>query len=72
MIGEVLLVMKELAAEGMTMVIVTHEMGFAMEVADRVIFISNGVIQEEGTPEEVFRHPQNPKTQDFLSKVLEI
>ena len=72
MIGEVLQVMKELAAEGMTMVIVTHEMGFAMEVADRVIFISDGVIQEEGSPEEVFRNPQNPKTQDFLSKVLEI
>ena len=72
LIGEVLVVMKELAAEGMTMVIVTHEMGFAMEVADRVIFISNGVIQEEGTPEEVFRNPQNPRTQDFLNKVLEI
>lgn len=72
MIGEVLVVMKELAASGMTMVIVTHEMGFAMEVADRVIFISDGVIQEEGTPLEVFKHPQNPKTQDFLSKVLEI
>ena len=72
MIGEVLVVMKELAAEGMTMVIVTHEMGFAMEVADRVIFVSGGIIQEEGTPEEVFKNPQNPKTQDFLSKVLEI
>ena len=72
MIGEVLVVMKELAAEGMTMVIVTHEMGFAMEVADRVIFISDGVIQEEGSPAEVFKNPQNPKTQDFLSKVLEI
>ena len=72
MIGEVLVVMKELAAEGMTMIIVTHEMGFAMEVADRVIFISDGVIQEEGSPAEVFKNPQNPKTQDFLSKVLEI
>ena len=72
MIGEVLVVMKELAAEGMTMVIVTHEMGFAMEVADSVIFISDGVIQEEGSPAEVFKNPQNPKTQDFLSKVLEI
>ncbi len=72
MIGEVLVVMKELAASGMTMVIVTHEMGFAMEVADRVIFVSGGIIQEEGTPGEVFKHPKNPKTQDFLSKVLEI
>ena len=72
MIGEVLVVMKELAASGMTMVIVTHAMGFAMEVADRVIFVSGGIIQEEGTPEEVFKHPKNPKTQDFLSKVLEI
>ena len=72
MIGEVLLVMKELAAEGMTMVIVTHEMGFAMEVADRVLFMDEGIIMEEGTPEEVFKHPRNPRTRDFLNKVLEI
>lgn len=72
MIGEVLVVMKELASEGMTMVIVTHEMGFAMEVADRVVFMDGGVIVEEGTPEEVFRNPRNQRTQDFLNKVLEI
>lgn len=72
MIGEVLIVMKELAAEGMTMVVVTHEMGFAMEVADRVLFMDGGIILEEGTPEEVFKHPKNPRTQDFLNKVLEI
>ena len=72
MIGEVLAVMKQLAAEGMTMVVVTHEMGFAMEVADRVLFMDSGIIMEEGTPEEVLRNPQNPRTQDFLSKVLEI
>ena len=72
MIGEVLVVMKELAAEGMTMVVVTHEMGFAMEVADRVIFMDSGVILEEGPPEAVFRNPQNPRTRDFLDKVLEI
>ena len=72
MIGEVLQVMTELAAEGMTMVIVTHEMGFAMEVADRVLFMDEGIIMEEGTPEQVFKHPQHPRTQDFLNKVLEI
>lgn len=72
MIGEVLVVMKELAAEGMTMVIVTHEMGFAMEVADRVLFMDGGTILEEGTPEEVFKNPKHPRTQDFLNKVLEI
>lgn len=72
MIGEVLQVMKQLAADGMTMVIVTHEMGFAMEVADRVLFVDSGIIMEEGTPEEVLKYPQNPRTQDFLSKVLEI
>ena len=70
MVGEVLEVMKELARDGMTMVVVTHEMGFAREVADRVIFMDGGYILEEGTPEEVFNHPQNPRTQDFLSKVL--
>ena len=70
MVGEVLEVMKELAREGMTMVIVTHEMGFAREVADRVLFMDGGVILEEGTPEEVFSHPKHPRTQDFLNKVL--
>ena len=70
MIGEVLEVMKELAREGMTMMIVTHEMGFAREVADRVLFMDGGVILEEGTPEEVFSHPKHPRTQDFLNKVL--
>jgi len=70
MVGEVLSVMKELAAEGMTMVIVTHEMGFAREVADRVVFIDEGVIMEEGTPEQVFTNPQNPRAIDFLNKVL--
>ena len=70
MVGEVLDVMKELAHEGMTMVVVTHEMGFAREVADRVIFMDEGKIVEEGTPEEIFNNPQNPRTQDFLKKVL--
>lgn len=70
MVGEVLKVMKELAAEGMTMVVVTHEMGFAKEVADRVIFMDEGIIQEEGTPEQIFNNPQNVRTQEFLSKVL--
>ena len=62
--------MRELASEGMTMVIVTHEMGFAHDVADRVVFIDDGVICEEGAPTEVLDHPQNPRTQSFLSKVL--
>ncbi|MDY4854809.1 MAG: amino acid ABC transporter ATP-binding protein [Candidatus Ventricola sp.] len=70
MVGEVLEVMKELAREGMTMVIVTHEMGFAREVADRVLFMDGGYIVEEGTPDEVFSHPQNARTKDFLNKVL--
>ena len=70
MVGEVLEVMKELAADGMTMVIVTHEMGFAREVADRVLFMDGGYIVEEGTPEEVFSNPQHPRTKDFLNKVL--
>ena len=70
MVGEVLEVMKQLAAEGMTMVVVTHEMGFAREVADRVVFVDGGYIVEEGTPEEVFGNPQNKRTQDFLNKVL--
>lgn len=70
MVGEVLQVMKELASQGMTMVVVTHEMGFAREVADRVIFIDEGVILEEGTPSEVFGNPKHPRTIDFLNKVL--
>lgn len=70
MVGEVLDVMKNLAEKGMTMVIVTHEMGFAREVADRVFFIDEGIVMEEGTPSEVFGNPQNPRTQSFLDKVL--
>ena len=70
MVGEVLDVMKKLAADGMTMVVVTHEMGFAREVADRVVFMDGGYIVEQGTPEEVFGNPQNKRTQDFLNKVL--
>ena len=70
MVGEVLAVMKELAADGMTMVVVTHEMGFAREVSDRVIFIDGGVIVEEGSPGQVFGQPKNPRTIDFLGKVL--
>lgn len=70
MVGEVLEVMKKLAADGMTMIVVTHEMGFAREVADRVIFMDGGYIVEEGTPEEVFGNPKNKRTQDFLNKVL--
>ena len=70
MVGEVLDLMKQLAAEGMTMVIVTHEMGFAREVADKIIFIDEGIIKEEGSPEEVFGNPKDPRLQDFLSKVL--
>lgn len=70
MVGEVLNVMKDLAKEGMTMVVVTHEMGFAREVGDRIIFMDNGNIVEQGTPEEIFSNPKNPRTIDFLSKVL--
>ena len=70
MVGEVLEVMKSLAQDGMTMAIVTHEMGFAKEVADKVIFIDQGVIMEEGTPEEIFSNPKCPRLKDFLSKVL--
>ena len=70
MVGEVLSVMKELAREGMTMVVVTHEMGFAREVGNRVLFMDEGKVVEQGTPEEVFGNPQNPRLQDFLSKVL--
>ncbi len=70
MVGEVLTVMKELAAGGMTMICVTHEMGFAREVADRVLFIDEGIVMEEGTPEEIFGNPKNERTKSFLSKVL--
>lgn len=70
MVGEVLEVMKELAHDGMTMVVVTHEMGFAREVGDRVLFMDEGKILEEGTPDEIFNTPQNPRLKDFLSKVL--
>ena len=70
MVGEVLDLMKSLAKEGMTMVIVTHEMGFAREAADRVLFMDGGVIKEQGTPSEVFDNPKDPRLQDFLSKVL--
>ena len=70
MVGEVLDVMKQLAKEGMTMVVVTHEMGFAREVGDRVLFMDEGIIMEEGTPEEVFNHTKTPRAQDFLRKVL--
>lgn len=70
MVGEVLELMKELAEDGMTMVVVTHEMGFAREVATRVLFMDGGYIQEQNTPEEFFRNPQNPRLKEFLSKVL--
>ena len=70
MVGEVLDLIRDLVKDGMTSVIVTHEMGFAKEVADRVIFMHDGVIAEEGTPDQVFNHPQNPRCREFLSKVL--
>lgn len=70
MVGEVLEVMRQLAQEGMTMIVVTHEMGFAREVADRVLFMDGGVICEEGTPEQIFEHPTEERTKEFLSKVL--
>jgi len=70
MVGEVLDLMRQLAGEGMTMVVVTHEMGFAREVASRVLFMDNGQIMEQNTPEEFFSHPQNPRLREFLSKVL--
>ena len=70
MVGEVLDLMKQLAEDGMTMVVVTHEMGFAREVATRVLFMADGVIKEEGTPEEIFGSPNDPRLCDFLSKVL--
>ena len=70
MVGEVLTVMKDLAKEGMTMIVVTHEMGFAKEVADRVLFMEEGIIYEDGTSEEIFDNPKEKRTQEFLSKVL--
>lgn len=72
MVGEVLSVMKDLAKEGLAMIVVTHEIGFAKEVADKVIFMDDGVIVEEGTPEQVIDDPQQPRTKDFLSKVLSV
>ena len=72
MVGDVLNVMKKLAKQGMTMVIVTHEMGFAKEVANRVMFIDGGNFLEDGTPQQIFEHPQNVRTKDFLDKVLDI
>jgi ABC-type polar amino acid transport system ATPase subunit len=70
MVGEVLEVMKQLALNHATMVVVTHEMGFAREVGDRIFFIDGGIVSEQGTPADIFLHPQNPRTQEFLSKVL--
>ncbi|GAA2983761.1 amino acid ABC transporter ATP-binding protein [Lentilactobacillus parakefiri] len=72
MVGDVLAVMKDLAKQGMTMVVVTHEMGFAKEVADRVVFVDDGQILEEGTPEQIFEHPKNERLQDFLNKILNV
>ncbi|AXX65303.1 MAG: amino acid ABC transporter ATP-binding protein [Lactobacillus sp.] len=72
MVGDVLQVMKKLAQQGMTMVVVTHEMGFAKEVADRVLFFDDGQILEEGTPTQIFNHPQNPRLQEFLNKILNV
>lgn len=72
MVGDVLQVMKKLAQQGMTMIVVTHEMGFAKEVADRVLFFDDGQILEEGTPTDIFDHPQNPRLQEFLNKVLNV
>ena len=70
MVGEVLEVMKELAEENMTMVVVTHEMGFAREVGDKVLFLEDGIIMEQGTPDEIFNHPKTERLQNFLAKVL--
>ena len=70
MVGEVLDVMKELAEDNMTMVVVTHEMGFAREVGDRVLFLEDGIIMEEGAPDDIFNHPKTERLQSFLAKVL--
>ena len=72
MVGEVLQLMKDVAAEGMTMVVVTHEMGFARDVADRVVFMDGGVIVEQGTPEEVFDHPKSERTKEFLGNIKDV
>lgn len=72
MVGDVLAVMKDLAEKGMTMIVVTHEMGFAKQVADRVVFFADGYIREQGTPQEVFDNPQDPRAKDFLDKVLNV
>ena len=72
MVGDILEVMKQLAKQGMTMIVVTHEMGFAKQVADRVVFFHDGNIREQGTPEEIFDHPQHPDTKNFLDKVLNV
>ena len=71
MVGEVLTVMRTLASEGLTMIIVTHEMGFAREVSSRVVFMDQGVIAENNTPDVIFNHPENPRTQEFLGKILD-
>ncbi|MDT6979296.1 amino acid ABC transporter ATP-binding protein [Levilactobacillus zymae] len=72
MVGDVLDVMKQLARDGMTMIVVTHEMGFAKEVADRVVFMADGLIRESGAPQDIFEHPKNPRLQDFLNKVINV
>jgi len=72
LVGVVLAVMKRLASDGMTMIVVTHEMGFAKEVADRVVFMADGLIQESGKPDDVFDHPKSPRLQDFLNKVINV
>ena len=72
LVGDVLQVMKDLANDGMTMLVVTHEMGFAKEVADRVLFMADGIIAEEGTPDQIFNNPQNPRTQSFLKSILNV
>ena len=72
LVGDVLQVMKDLANDGMTMLVVTHEMGFAKEVADRVLFMADGIIAEEGTPDQIFNHPENPRTQSFLKSILNV
>nr|WP_082078036.1 amino acid ABC transporter ATP-binding protein [Levilactobacillus spicheri] len=72
MVGDVLDVMKQLAADGMTMIVVTHEMGFAKEVADQVVFMADGLIQESGAPQDLFTHPKSPRLQDFLDKVINV
>ena len=71
LVGDVLEVMRDLARDGMTMIVVTHEMGFARDVADRVIFMADGYIVEEGKPEDIFTHPKNSRTQAFLSRILD-